>query len=167
MTVWIHCQKWLTCQPSKYWLLTFNGCSLPRLINVWKTIRVVPHLFHFALTIVLLLPSSVNSSTLHELGAREHRRDERDRGRERERAGWESLIELLFQVWIYSTDPALVRSHTIAHTDAHTDVHAQKNTSTCMHVHTHTHQMKCSAHPLSPWLRPSNWAASRAPLHFR
>lgn len=161
------------CLPES--ILSFSGwhvsranidcCSLLRLIDIRKRVVVlkVPHLFHFALTIVLLLPSSVNSSTLHELGAGEHRRDERDRGRERE--SWVGELD-----WATLSSVDLLRwscPSTHAHTDTHRDTHAQKNTSTCMHVHTHTHQMKCSAHPLSPWLRPSNWAASRAPLHFR
>lgn len=32
------------------------------------------------------------------------------------RVGWERLIELLFQVWIYSTDPALVYTLALTHT---------------------------------------------------
>lgn len=46
------------------------------------------HLFLFAPGIAPLLPSPVNSSTPHELGAREHRQDERGREeRESERGG--------------------------------------------------------------------------------
>lgn len=43
------------------------------------------HLFLFAPGIALLLPSPVNSSTLHELGTGEHRQDERGTGSERAR----------------------------------------------------------------------------------
>lgn len=87
-------------------------------------------------------PGSVNSSTPVELGAREHGRDERRREKERERAGWESLIELLFQVWIYSTDPALEHTPAAAHRNTHThsgeDTHAQRK---CLHTHARTHSM--------------------------
>lgn len=63
-----------------------------------------------------MLSGSLHSSTLCELEAEEHRREEREGERQSqgERYGWESLIEPLFQVRIYSTDPGL------AHTPART-----------------------------------------------
>lgn len=61
-----------------------------------------------------MLGGSLHSSTLCELGAEEHRREERERQSRGERYGWESLIEPLFQVRIYPTDPGL------AHTPART-----------------------------------------------
>lgn len=58
-----------------------------RLIDNWKNLLVgsVKGSRFFGLSSSLLLPSSVNSSTLCELGAREHPRDETEAGGERER----------------------------------------------------------------------------------
>lgn len=55
-----------------------NDCSSFRLEEGTDGL-MVSHLLHFALSTALLLPSSVNSSTLHELGAGEHWRDGRER----------------------------------------------------------------------------------------
>lgn len=59
-------------------------------------------------------------------------------GRERVRDGWESLIELVFQVWIYSADPALVhtRAHRLCLSHTHTQISISRKPSMCTHMRT-------------------------------
>lgn len=117
----------------------------------WK----VPHMFNFGNGNVLMIPSSVNSSTLHELGAGEHWWDVRER--ERERDGGRAWLSYSFKCGFTQL---ILPQHTRRHPH-------RKKYFTCVRLHPHPHWIKCYAHPLSPRLRPSNRAGSRAPLHFR
>lgn len=76
-----------SCRMAFQWLLLTQ-----KLIDSWNGLLMGSvkgsHLSLFALIRALLLPIPVNSSTLYELGAEEHRQDERDIGGERD--GWES-----------------------------------------------------------------------------
>lgn len=142
-----------------------NDCSSFRLEKGTDGL-MVSHLLHFALSTALLLPSSVNSSTLHELGAGEHWRD----GRER-RESWVGELD-----WATLSSVDLLHwSCPGTHTHNSTDTCARARTHThdyaCpekyFHMHVLTHRLKCSPHPLSPWLRPSNGAGRRALLHLK
>lgn len=71
------------------------------------------------------------------------------------------MIELLFQVRIYSTDPA-PGTHTL--TLAH--VHGYACPQKYFHVHSHTEtEMRFSF--LDSWVKALTRACCRAPLHFR
>lgn len=113
--------------------------------------------FLFALGSSLLLPSPVNFSTIHELGAGK---------REGERATLSS-VDLLH----WSCPHTHTYSQTSSHPPTHTHTHGYACPEKCFHMHAHTHShtysVICSTYPSCPWLRPSNEACSRAPLHFR
>lgn len=80
------------------------------------------------------------------------------RGRRKGGGGdwWKSLIELLFQVWIYFTDPTLVCTHTCACTEK------------CVHVRAFAYTpTKMLLSSLESFIKASNRASSRTPMHFQ
>lgn len=113
-----------------------------RLIDSWNRVLMGSvdgsQLFLFALSSALLLPSPVNSSTLHELGAGERRWDERQRERER---------------WVGELDWATLSSVDLLHWSC-----PSARTLNSTHTHTHRYEKilpRASTYTLAKMLRSS------------
>lgn len=136
-----------------------------RLIDNWKRALMGSvngsHLFHFALCNALLLPSPVNSSTLHELGAEEYLWDERDRGLERERwvgeLDWAALSSVDLLHW---SCPSTL---TLVHTYTHACGYACPEKCSHMHTYTLTKILRSSLESLVKALKQS-WQQSPTAL---